>query len=107
MNEEQFKSEIERRWGHRRRSGGRVFAGLFLLLIGVLLLLHRSGSVIFPAWFFGWQGIVIAIGLFMGIRHGFRGPAWLVLLLVGGLGILGDSSGWDMRQYIAPIIIMA
>jgi predicted membrane protein len=109
MNEEKFESGIENRWAyhHRRRTPGRIGAGLFLLFIGALLLLDRSGSVIFPNWVFDWPGILLAIGLFTGIRHGFRGGFWLILLFIGGLGIVSKTTDWNLENYIFPIILIA
>ena len=70
------------------RTAGRVGAGLFLLLIGGLLLLDQMGFPL-PDWLFNWHMLLIAIGLFLGIRHGFRGGAWLILILIGSFFMVG------------------
>ena len=91
----------------RRRRGGHVWAGLFVLLIGALLLAKQSGSLLFPGWLFTWPMILIAIGLFLGIRHGFRNAAWLLPVFIGSVFLIDDIfPDTNLRNYIAPIIVM-
>jgi predicted membrane protein len=110
MNEQDFKNEIESRWGNyeRRKSHGRVWAGLFLLLVGGLLLLRTLNVVFFPAWFFTWPMFLIAIGAFTGVRHGFRGGFWIILMLVGGIALMNQiDPSLNLDRFTAPFIIMA
>ncbi|MGZ3853440.1 MAG: LiaF transmembrane domain-containing protein [Flavisolibacter sp.] len=110
MNEQEFKNGIEERWDPhpRSKSGGRVFMGLLLFIIGILLLLRTSNMVWFPGWFFTWPMIFIAIGLFTGLKHGFRGGAWFIFLLVGGLFLLNEiDTTWHMERYVWPIVLIA
>lgn len=108
MNED-FKNEVESRWGdfERRKKHGRIWAGLFLLVAGGLLLLKTLNVFFFPAWFFTWPVFLIAIGLFSGLRHNFRGGFWLIAIFIGGL-LLWDrmNPSLYLNRFIAPIIIM-
>jgi predicted membrane protein len=108
MDKQEFEKRIDERWGqHRRRSErGRVWVGLFLLAIGGLYLAKASG-VFFPAWFFTWPVFLIGIGLFIGIRHGFRGAGWLFPIAIGGV-FLADRLSPDInpRPYVWPIILI-
>ena len=109
MNEENFKNEAQERWGgyEKRKSHGRIWAGLFLLLFGGLLLLKTLNLIFFPAWFFTWPMFLIAIGLFTGVRHGFRGGFWIILLLVGGLFLMNQiDPTLHLNRFIAPIVII-
>lgn len=110
MNEEQLKTNIEERWGrHGRRSRrSRVWAGLFLLVIGGLLLLKTLNVFFFPVWFFSWPVILIAAGFFIGARHGFRSGFWVIPILIGGL-LLWNRYDPTMRidRFIAPAVIIA
>src|SRR5215213_766333 len=109
MNEERFKNNIEERWGRdgRHRGHGRVWTGLLLLIIGGLLLLRTANLVIFPSWFFTWPVLLIAMGLFSGLRHGFRGPLWLILILVGGIGLVGRMDpSLHLERFLWPIVFM-
>ena len=76
--EERCKNRVEQRHG-----SGHVWTGILLLLIGTVALL-RSYVPDFPEWLFSWQMLLIALGLFIGLRHRFHGVAWFVLLLIGG-----------------------
>src|SRR5690349_12311548 len=85
---------------------GRIWGGLFLLGIGIVLLVDRMGAGI-PRWVFSWPMTLIVIGLFLGIRHSFRGGAWLVLLLIGGVFLFDQvNPDYSMRRYLWPILIM-
>lgn len=92
---------------YRRRRGSHVWAGLFVLLIGALLLAKQSGSLFFPDWLFSWPMILIAIGLFLGLRHGFRNAAWLFPVFIGSVFLIDDIfPDARFRNYIAPVIVM-
>lgn len=90
-----------------KRGRGHLWAGLFLLAVGGVLLLRAVG-VFFPYWLFTWPVILIVIGLFIGLRHNFRGPAWFILIAVG-CGFLLDDAFPDVavRQYILPLVVIA
>ena len=106
MNEE-FKSEIERKWG-KRRSENRILAGLMLVIIGGLLLINALHIMVFPSWFFSWPMILIAIGLFSGLRHNFKGGFWIILLLFGIFSLADDiNPSLNLDRFIAPFIIIA
>jgi predicted membrane protein len=87
-------------------SPGRLWAGLFMLLVGGILLLDQMGFPL-PDWLFSWHILLIAIGLFLGLRHNFRGGAWLILILVGGCFLVQDFyPKVDLRRFIAPCILI-
>ena len=89
------------------KGNSRIMAGLFLLGIGCVLFLKQFGFYM-PGWLFQWPVILIIVGLFIGLRHNFRGPAWLILLVIGSI-FLGDSINpeYSLRRYTAPAIIVA
>ncbi|MEO5997960.1 MAG: DUF5668 domain-containing protein [Chitinophagaceae bacterium] len=88
------------------KGNSRIVAGLFLLGIGCVLFLKQFGFYM-PGWLFRWPVILIIVGLFIGLRHNFRGPAWLILLLIGSI-FLSDSINpeYSIRRYTAPVIII-
>lgn len=111
MDKQEFERRIEERWGRRgrrRSERGRVFGGLFMLAIGLVLLLKVSNAILFPAWLFTWPVLLIAIGLFSGVRHRFRGIGWLFPLAIGAI-FLADNLSPDMnlRPYLWPILLIA
>jgi predicted membrane protein len=86
----------------------RVLAGLFLVLVGAAFLLREMAFPFFPDWLFTWPMILIAIGIYIGLKHDFRGPAWLILLIIGTI-FLADQAGIgvDMHRFLVPAIIIA
>jgi len=68
---------------------GRIGAGIFLLLIGGVLLLNQLDFPL-PDWLFNWHILMIAVGIFIGFRHNFRGGAWIVLIMVGTYFFIQD-----------------
>lgn len=93
-----------------RGSSGRIFWGLFLILIGVLFLLDRMGRFDFGyAVSHYWPAIFIAIGLSIWFGSGFRDflsgflfVAFGTLFLLVRLGIL-EHHFWD---YFWPLLII-
>ena len=97
-----FEDRIERRQG-----SGHAWTGIFLLVIGVVALM-RSYVPEFPQWIFSWQMLLIAIGMFIGLRHRFHGAAWFILMLVGGTFLVNDYFiEGDIRRHIWPIVLIA
>lgn len=110
MNEQDFGNRSEQRWNRERwrehQHKGRRWVGLFLLVVGGLLLARASG-VVFPSWFFTWPMILIAIGIFSGIRHGFRGLGWLIPIIVGSVFLVDEfTPDRSIKPYIWPIAII-
>jgi hypothetical protein len=51
--------------------------------------------------------ILIAVGIFSGIKHGFRGGGWIVLLLVGGFFLLENKyPNMELQKYAVPFVII-
>jgi len=84
-----------------------MWTGLFLLIIGGLLLAREAG-VLFPAWFFSWPVLLIGFGLFIGAKHGFRSWGWIVPILIGGVFLYDKiNPEINFRPYLWPIIFIA
>jgi hypothetical protein len=82
------------------------WTGFVLLIIGGFLLSQRLGFPL-PARLFNWQTFLIALGFFVGIRHRFHGPGWLILILIGGFFYAADYyPGIAIHEYIWPIILI-
>lgn len=96
-----LQEEIRSRyWGHS--GSGRIWTGVFLLIIGTVALLKAMLFPI-PAWVYTWQMLLIALGFFLAIRHNFRGGLWFVLMLIGGVFLIDEFfPEVMMRQYLWP-----
>ncbi len=104
-----YNEERRNRWESRmERHGGKghIWTGIFLLAIGGLALV-RSFGVPMPNWLFSWQMLLIAIGLFIGFRKGFREGGWFVPILIGGAFLANDYIlNGDLRRHIWPLILI-
>ena len=89
-----------------RNHPNNAIAGLLLLGIGGVWLYRQLGFYV-PDWLFTWPMILIAIGLFVGIRNNFSDFGWLIMV---GIGLYFLVDDWwpeiPMRHYIWPIIII-
>jgi predicted membrane protein len=88
---------------HRR---GKIAGGLIVVGIGVMLLLREAG-VEFPEFIFSWEMILIVLGLFIGVKHNFRNPSWIILIVIGGVFMMDDVfPGMTIGSYIWPLLII-
>ncbi|MGB8194002.1 MAG: hypothetical protein WCF67_18860 [Chitinophagaceae bacterium] len=97
----------QRRAEFRSRAGrinSGVPAGLILLIVGGVLLAKQLG-VIFPPWLVTWEALVIMIGLFVGVRRGFRGFGWIILIGVGTFFLMDDYYP-GLRNFVWPAAII-
>ncbi len=106
---EEWRSKIRDRRGYMMAGvhmKGNVWTGIFILLIGVVAFL-KAALVPLPYWVFSWPMLLIALGMFIGIRHSFYGITWLILILIGG-AFLADHIYPDieMRRYTWPLVMI-
>jgi predicted membrane protein len=86
---------------------GKVWAGLFIIAIGSLLLLRNFGLYL-PHWVFSWSNMFIIIGLFIGLRNNFRNNAWFVMVLIGSYFTLQDIfRGQEISDIVFPLALVA
>ncbi len=77
------------------------------MFLGGIFLMKELSFGFFPGWLFSWPMILIAVGVFSGIKHGFRGGGWMILLLVGGFFLLDQvDTGFNIHRYIVPFAII-
>jgi predicted membrane protein len=95
--------ENEKRY---RRSGHRIWGGLFVVVIGVLLLARQMDAGV-PDWIFTWPTLLIGIGVVIGFQHGFRNISWIFLIAAGSF-LLVDHEMPELRlhRYIYPIMVI-
>lgn len=100
------KPTPEQSFMRERSSQSHIWIGLFLVIVGVVYLLRRMGFV-FPEFVFTWQMFLIVLGIFIGFRKNFQGPAWLILILVGALFMANEFFLFGrLRQFIFPIALI-
>ena len=97
----------ERRPGPGTNRSGAITGGLLIVAIGLLLLARRAGMDL-PDWLFSLESLLIALGLFLGFRHSFRGFGWLIPIVIGGFLLLDDFYPYfDIGYYFWPLLIIA
>jgi predicted membrane protein len=85
----------------------KALAGMVLLIIGAVLLVHQMGIPFFPYWLFRWPMILIAIGLYSGAKHHFRNSSWFIFIILGIAFTLNDSvKDYDMGRITWPVLII-
>jgi predicted membrane protein len=91
---------------YRGSRAGKIFGGLFVVGIGVLLILRQTG-MLFPHWVFTWQMLLVGIGLFIGITSGFRNIGWLIVALIGGVFLFEEIyPGTNISPFIWPGVVI-
>lgn len=99
----------EHRMHHRHHSSsGRAWTGVFLLIIGTAALLKSYLVPGLPEWLFTWQMLLIILGVFIGIRHNFRGGAWFILMLLGTVFLVSEYyPGFIDDRIVWPLVLIA
>jgi hypothetical protein len=90
-----------------RNRNGRLLGGLFIVAIGLVILANRAGAD-FPRWLFSFETLLIAIGLYIGFRHSFKGFVWVIPVIAGALLLVDDISDYyyDFDRYTWPVIVI-
>jgi uncharacterized membrane protein YfcA len=87
-------------------NSGQVLGGLVVIIVGGVLLANQLG-VEFPEWFFTWQMLIIAIGVFSGAKNSFRDWSWLIPVSVGVVLLAHDFvDGFSLHEAWPVIIIV-
>ena len=81
--------ESKDKWEHMHSTKGRIFSGIFVVVVGAVLMAKQIG-VIFPQWMFTWEMLIVVIGLYTGIKHDFKHISWVILVTIGGILLVDD-----------------
>ncbi len=98
-------NDMYKRWeqSHRR---GKIFGGLLIVAVGCLFL-GREMGMDFPRWLISWKTFLIAIGLFIGVKHSFRGTGWMIPILIGSAFLIRDQYHvYQFSHYVWPVAII-
>ena len=91
---------------HRQKN--RVFFGIAVAIIGILLMLKTMGLLPCIELEFSWPWILIVIGILIGIKNNFRNNAWWILLVIGTANLIPQFMimGKPSRHYVWPAMII-
>jgi predicted membrane protein len=85
----------------------KVLAGIILLVVGLMLLVHQLDLFFFPFWLFSWPTLLIVIGVYSGAKHNFRNSGWLIMVLVGIVWLLNSAiPGENVGRITWPLMII-
>jgi predicted membrane protein len=101
MTQEQFSSK-------HKKINERIFIGLIVIVVGVLILL-RNLNFPFPDFLFKWPMILILIGVITGIRDRFKTNSWWILIGLGTFFLLRNVifPDYNLRTFFWPAILIA
>ena len=92
----------------RSRMTGRVMAAFIIIAVGVVLLVRTADIIAVPDWLLSWPMILLAVGLYIGVRHNFRGAAWLIMIIIGSIFLIDQfDSSLDFHDYMLPVIVIS
>jgi hypothetical protein len=84
----------------------RIYTGIFLLIAGIMVLIHKLGAPI-PYWVFSTGTLLIGIGALIGLNSNFKNPGAYIVMVIGSIFLANEFiSGIDLRNFILPIILI-
>ncbi|HQQ93895.1 MAG TPA: LiaF-related protein [Bacteroidia bacterium] len=106
METQQFDEEQFWKKHQAAQTRGKIMGGLLLISIGTLYLL-KLGGILLPDWIFTWKMLLIGLGLVFAVKHKFRHPAWIVLILTGGGFLAADLlPEMNLKAYLWPSLLI-
>jgi predicted membrane protein len=85
----------------------KALAGIILLIVGLVLLVHQFDFFLFPGWLISWPMALIAIGVYQGAKHHFRNSGWLIMVLIGVIWLSNDAfPHYDVGKITWPLCII-
>ena len=85
----------------------KALAGIILLVVGLVLLVHQLDLFFFPGWLISWPMGLIAIGVYNGAKHQFRNSGWLIMVLIGVIWLSNEAfPHYDVGKITWPLCII-
>lgn len=98
--------QVQRSHFDKKPGSGKQWAGLVLVILGVIFLVRSIGGYI-PGWITSWPMILIVLGIFSGSRNNFRNPGAFILIIMGTVFLVGKLiPDIDLGDFVAPVLIM-
>ena len=90
----------------RGRARGRFLLPMGLVIVGSLIFIRQMGIGL-PEWLISWPLLMIVGGIIIGLAHAFRGPGWLIMILIGSFFLMDRMvPGLEIHRFIWPTIII-
>ena len=93
---------------HEQRHRSRVFIGVVIAIIGLVLMLTTMHVLPCIDLELSWPAILIVIGIFIGLKNGFRNNAWWILIIIGIANFTPQFMlmGRPSRDFAWPAIVI-
>lgn len=107
MTTENYQQQEPQKSNHfSDRRNKRVFFGALVILIGIFILSKRLGLLFLP--FHVWPLILLAIGIYIGVKHQFRNFGAWVLIALGILFMIPRFFVFGIltTHLIGPVLII-
>lgn len=90
------------------KGNGKVLMGMILLVVGCILLLRQLNIFFFPWWIWNWPTWLLIWGIWVGMKHNFKKPIWIFLVVIGGVGMLSYALPMlNLGNFIFPLVIIS
>jgi hypothetical protein len=101
-----FDGNYDTYMAHRQRNR-RIF-GLGVAFFGILFLLKALGVLSWYSIHLTWPIILIAVGLFVGIKHNFRNHSWWILMFIGAVNLVPEFTimGRSSENFVWPLALI-
>lgn len=87
-----------------RNNKSANIVGAVIVFLGLALLLKNLNlGLWFPRWIFGWEMILIIIGLVIGVNSQFKKKSSIILICIGSLFLLKDLMDLSFGRVIIPL----
>ena len=105
-NKDTLSSRNETEQPKEPNRSGRVIGGLIVVAVGLVFFADRAGADV-PRWLISFETFLIALGLYLGFRHSFKGFGWIIPIAIGAILLVDDIYPYmDLRDYLWPLIII-
>jgi predicted membrane protein len=110
MDREERRLSREARRDANVNGGNKIWTGLLLFAAGGLLLaqkLAEHAHAPFPDWLVSWKMLLVAIGLLISFKSGFKNAGGLIMIVVGVAFLLNDIiPNAHIENFLWPGILM-
>ncbi|MFD1768159.1 LiaF transmembrane domain-containing protein [Sphingobacterium suaedae] len=87
-----------------RNNKSANIVGAIIVFLGLALLLKNLNlGIWFPSWIFGWEMILMIIGLVIGVNSRFEKKSSIILIAIGGLFLLKNMMDLSFGRVIIPL----
>jgi len=88
------------------RATSKIWTGLFLIVVGLLLLANKLHAGI-PDYIFSWPMLAIGIGLLIGIQHRFKTFIWVIPVVWGAFALIDQQNPeLNLHNYTGPLVLI-